>query len=50
MKIVRGKDFEFVPASHEDPKDPGTYKKVLFGGDRENGKGEGRGKGRDGDR
>jgi mannose-6-phosphate isomerase-like protein (cupin superfamily) len=31
MKIVRGKDFEFVPASHEDPKDPGTYKKVLFG-------------------
>ena len=33
MKIVRGKDFEFVPASHEDPKNPGTYKKVLFGRD-----------------
>jgi len=33
MKIVRGKDFEFVPATHEDPKDPGTYKKVLFGRD-----------------
>ena len=33
MKIVKGNDFEFVPASHEDPKDPGTYKKVMFGRD-----------------
>lgn len=33
MKLVRGNQFEFVPATHEDPKDPGTYKKVLFGRD-----------------
>lgn len=30
MKIVRGKDLEFIPASHEDPKDPGVMKKVLL--------------------
>ena len=33
MKIVRGADISFIPASHEDPKDPGTYKKVLFNRD-----------------
>lgn len=30
MKIVRFNDLEFIPASHEDPKDPGALKKVLF--------------------
>lgn len=30
MKIVRFKDLEFIPASHEDPKDPGALKKVLL--------------------
>lgn len=29
MKIVRGSEIEFVPASHEDPKDPGVLKRVL---------------------
>lgn len=29
MKIVRGKDLEFVPASHENPEMPGVFKKVL---------------------
>ena len=31
MKIVSIKDKNFVPASHEDPKDPGVVKKVLLG-------------------
>jgi mannose-6-phosphate isomerase-like protein (cupin superfamily) len=30
MKIKRFKDLEFIPASHEDPKNPGVLKKVLF--------------------
>lgn len=30
MQIVRFKDLEYVPASHEDPKNPGVLKKVLF--------------------
>lgn len=30
MKIVRFKDLKFIPASHEDPKDPGALKKILL--------------------
>jgi len=30
MKISYGADHEFVPASHENPLDPGVWKKVLF--------------------
>lgn len=30
MKIVRFKDLDFVPASHEDIQDPGAFKKVLL--------------------
>lgn len=30
MRIVRFNDLEFVPASHEDPKDPGALKKILL--------------------
>ena len=30
MKIIRSKDLSFVPASHEDPLNPGVLKKVLF--------------------
>ncbi len=30
MKVVRFADLEFIPASHEDPKDPGVLKKVLL--------------------
>ena len=30
MKIVRFSDLEFIPASHEDPKDPGALKKILL--------------------
>ena len=30
MKIVRGKDIKFVPVAHEDPKNPGTFKKILL--------------------
>ena len=29
MKIVKGIQIEYVPANHEDPKDPGVLKKVL---------------------
>ncbi|MEM7453432.1 MAG: cupin domain-containing protein [Planctomycetota bacterium] len=29
MKIVRGSEIEFVPASHEDPQNPGVLKRVL---------------------
>jgi len=29
MHLVRGSQIEFVPASHEDPKDPGVLKRVL---------------------
>lgn len=30
MKISQPKDFEWLAASHEDPNDPGVWKKVLF--------------------
>ena len=29
MKIVRGSQIEFEPASHENPRDPGVLKRVL---------------------
>ena len=29
MRVVRGSQTEFVPASHEDPKNPGVLKRVL---------------------
>lgn len=30
MKIVRFKGLDFIPASHEDPKNPGALKKILL--------------------
>lgn len=30
MEIVRFNDLEFIPASHEDPKNPSNFKKVLL--------------------
>lgn len=30
MKKIATKDLKFIPASHEDQKDPGVLKKVLF--------------------
>lgn len=30
MRIVRFSNLDFIPASHEDPKDPGALKKVLL--------------------
>lgn len=30
MKVVKFDQLEFIPASHEDPKDPGVLKKILF--------------------
>ena len=30
MKVVRGTSVPFVPASHEDPRHPGTLKRVLL--------------------
>ena len=30
MKIICAKDLKFIPASHEDPKNPGVLKRVLF--------------------
>jgi mannose-6-phosphate isomerase-like protein (cupin superfamily) len=30
MKIIHAADRAFVPASHEDPRAPGVWKKVLF--------------------
>lgn len=30
MKIVRFSSLNFIPASHEDPKDPGAIKKILL--------------------
>lgn len=30
MKIIRFEDFKYIPASHEDPNDPGCVKKVLL--------------------
>ena len=29
MQIIRGSQIEFIPASHEDPSDPGVLKRVL---------------------
>ena len=29
MKVIRGSAIEFVPASHEDPQNPGVLKRVL---------------------
>lgn len=29
MKVIRGSAIEFVPASHEDPHNPGVLKRVL---------------------
>ena len=29
MQIIRGSQIEFVPASHEDPQNPGVLKRVL---------------------
>ena len=29
MQIIRGEQIDFVPASHEDPADPGVLKRVL---------------------
>lgn len=30
MKVVHFEDLKFIPASHEDTKNPGALKKVLF--------------------
>ncbi len=30
MKIIKNNDIAFIPASHENPLDPGCLKKVLF--------------------
>src|SRR3990167_4935692 len=30
MKIVRSSSLPYLPASHEDPQDPGVVRKVLF--------------------
>ena len=30
MKIIKNALIPFIPASHEDPVDPGVFKKVLF--------------------
>ena len=30
MKIIHGKNLKYLPASHEDPQDPGAFKKILF--------------------
>lgn len=30
MQIVRTKDLQYIPASHEDPTNPGVLKKVLL--------------------
>lgn len=29
MKVIRGTEIEFLPASHEDPSNPGVLKRVL---------------------
>ena len=33
MKVIKGKELEFMAANHEDPENPGVYKKVLVGKD-----------------
>lgn len=30
MKVVKGNTLQFIPASHENPQNPGVLKKVLF--------------------
>ena len=30
MRTIRSADLPFVPAGHEDPQDPGVWKKVLL--------------------
>lgn len=30
MRIIRSNELQFIPASHEDPNNPGVLKKVLF--------------------
>ncbi|MBI2020753.1 cupin domain-containing protein [Candidatus Daviesbacteria bacterium] len=30
MQIVRFNDLKFIPASHENPKNPGAFKKILL--------------------
>lgn len=30
MKLIKGDALDFIPAAHEDPKNPGVLKKVLF--------------------
>ena len=30
MKLIRSSSLKFIPASHEDPNNPGVWKKVLF--------------------
>jgi mannose-6-phosphate isomerase-like protein (cupin superfamily) len=30
MKIIRSQDRDIIPASHEDPKNPGVLKKILL--------------------
>lgn len=30
MRVVRFNGLDFIPASHEDPKDPGALKKILL--------------------
>lgn len=30
MRVIRGQDLKYVPASHESPTAPGVLKKVLF--------------------
>ena len=29
MRIIRGSEIQFIPASHEDPNNPGVLKRVL---------------------
>lgn len=31
MNIIKGSALQFIPASHEDVRDPGVFKKVLLG-------------------
>jgi mannose-6-phosphate isomerase-like protein (cupin superfamily) len=33
MRVIRGAEIEFIPASHEDPLNPGVSKKVLVNKD-----------------
>lgn len=30
MKVIKGTSLQFIPASHEDQKEPGAWKKILF--------------------